>query len=134
MAVPLALPLDHTGLETSRIEADVAGYAALGARLIRWGLHAPTGGRIAMLRAPGGTKIELIEVHDGDGTWAHTAFLVTDPDDLAGTHDRLVAAGLVEVRPPFAIPAARAESSFLRTPGGSSIQLIAYHPGSPDLP
>ncbi len=125
------LPVDHHGLETTRIDEDVEDHLRLGMRLVRWGLHGPTGKRIAMLRA-GPAKLELIEVATPTGAWVHTAFLVSDPADLPATHATLVGRGLTSEREPFPIAAALAESSFLRTRGGQSVQLIAYHPGSPD--
>jgi 4-hydroxyphenylpyruvate dioxygenase-like putative hemolysin len=123
---------DHAGLESLDIEADVALHTgALGMRLIRWGVHAMTGGRMAMLIDSRGVKVELIEVAEITGALAHTAFQVADlAEALAGAE----AAGATTVDTPFRIDAARADSCSVAAPGGAPIQLIHYRSDSPDLP
>lgn len=121
---------DHVGIESLNIEAEVAWYEReFGARLLRWGTHVRTGLRIAMLALPE-TKLELVEVAEQTGEWTHTAYRVPD---VPAARDRLVAGGATVLSEPFRIEAAMAESCLLRTPGGASLQLISYDPGSPDL-
>ena len=123
--------LDHQGIESTDIDADVAFLVGTaGMTLIRWGVHALTGRRIAMLHDGAAAKLELIEVDVAAGEFAHTAFAV---DDLDAAHARAIADGAVELRAPFRIEAARATSGMLRAAGGSVLQLIRYDPDSPDL-
>jgi hypothetical protein len=98
----------------------------------RWGIHALSGGRIAMLHDGAATKIELIEVARLDGRLAHIAFA---SDDVAADCLVAVGRGATCVAAPFRIEAAAATSALLTGAGAGSIlaQLIQYDPGSTDL-
>ena len=123
--------LDHVATEEPDIEARVRFLVdVLGLRLLRWGRHTVSGGRIAMLADPLGTKIELIEVAERRGEYDHVAWRVPDVD---AAHAGLLAAGCTELRAPSDLAAARARTSMLREATGGRLQLIAYRPGSPDL-
>ncbi|MFF5262802.1 VOC family protein [Actinomadura viridis] len=123
--------LDHVATEETDIDARVAFHVGvLGFRVLRWGAHVETGGRIAMLGRGGGAKIELIEVGAPRGDLAHIGYRVPD---VRAAHARLLDAGCVEDRAPFRLDAAMADTSFVRDPSGGRLQLITYAPGSPDL-
>jgi hypothetical protein len=123
--------LDHQGVESTAIDADVRLHEALGLELLRWGVHVRTGLRVALLHDGHGGKLELMEVAARTGDLDHLAYRVPE---LPAAHAVALAAGNTEVTPPFRLEAARADSSFVRSPGGGLVQLIAYDPGSPDLP
>lgn len=129
MTHPAFLFLDHQGFESADIDADVETLVVLGMTLMRWGCHAVTGKRIALLHDGVASKIELIEVDVISGALDHTAFVV---DDLATAHSRAVDAGCIEDRPPFRLDAARAHTSFVRTTAGTLIQLVQYDESSMD--
>jgi hypothetical protein len=123
--------LDHVAVETSDIEADVAVLTrTLGMAEVRWGVHVRTGGRIAMLADRHGTKVELIEAADPDGSLAHLAFEVPDVTAAARV---AVAAGCLGELDLLRIPAAMASITQVRSTAGTALQLISYEPGSPDL-
>ena len=124
--------LDHVGTEEADVDARVAFLVdTLGFRVLRWGTHVVTGRRIVMLTDPAGTKLELMEVAERTGALDHVGYRVADVD---AAHAALLAAGCTEVRAPFEIAAAHARSSLVREAAGHQLQLIAYAPGSPDMP
>jgi predicted enzyme related to lactoylglutathione lyase len=130
-ALPLSAVLDHVGTEETDIDGRVAFLVdVVGYRVLRWGTHVVTGGRIVMVADPAGTKLELMEVDERRGELDHVAYRVPDVD---GAHAALLAAGCAELRPPFELTAAKARSSLVREPSGARLQLIAYAPDSPDL-
>ena len=123
--------LDHVATEEPDVEARVRFLVdVLGLRLLRWGRHTVSGGRIAMLADPLGTKVELIEVAERRGEYDHVAWRVPDVD---AAHAGLLAAGCTELRAPSELAAAQARTSMLREGTGGRLQLIAYRAGSPDL-
>lgn len=127
----MTLTFDHAGIESTDIETDVEMYCqTLGLVHIRWGRHSDTGRRIALLHDGSGTKLELIEVAECDGSWAHIAFRT---DNVAADHDRVVAAGFRSVQPCTRIEPALATSAFVRSLSNTLVQLIQYDPTSPDL-
>jgi hypothetical protein len=132
--LPLTLTeftVDHTGWETLDIEGEAEFLSAsLGMYLIRWGMHAETGLRIALLDDGFASKVELIEVPELTGRYAHTALLVAD---VAAAHRELLERGCTEQRAPFHLEAAGAVTSFVQTPPGRLIQLIRYEADSADL-
>lgn len=121
--------LDHQGFETLDIDTDVSRLKTLGMTLIRWGTHAVTGKRIALLHDGVASKIELIEVDIATGMLNHTAFAV---DQLGIEHTQALASGYIEERAPFRLHAAQAHTSFIRTSAGTLVQLIQYDEYSPD--
>lgn len=121
--------LDHQGLESVDIDTDVSLLQTLGMTLIRWGTHAVTGKRIALLHDGVASKIELIEVDIATGILNHTAFAV---DDLNIEHTQALDSGYIEERPPFRLDAAHAHTAFIRTSAGTLIQLVQYDAHSPD--
>ena len=123
--------LDHVATEEPDIDGRVRFLVdVLGLRLLRWGRHTASGGRIAMLADPLGTKVELIEVAERRGEYDHVAWRVPDVD---AAHAALLVAGCGELRAPSELAAAHARASILREVSGNRLQLIAYSPGSPDL-
>ena len=53
--------LEHFGFDSLGLEADIKRLEELGARLLEGPIQVPTGPRIAFMRAPDDTRIELIE-------------------------------------------------------------------------
>jgi catechol 2,3-dioxygenase-like lactoylglutathione lyase family enzyme len=53
--------LEHFGFDSTDLEADIARLGALGCPLLEGPTQIPDGPRIAFLRAPDDTRIELIE-------------------------------------------------------------------------
>lgn len=129
MTLPASSILDHQGIETADIDADVAAFTAAGMTVLRWGTHAVTGKRIALLCDGLASKIELMEVDAVTGALDHCAFAVSD---LRTEHARSLGGGSVEERAPFRLAAARALTSFIRTPAGRLVQLVQYDEDSPD--
>jgi len=122
--------LDHQGLESVDIDDEVRFLVGtMGMTLIRWGEHGLTGRRVAMLHDGVASKLELIEVAEATGDYAHTAFVA---DDLVATHAAALQGGCTQERPVFRIDAAGADSTFVRTKAGALVQLIHYDEGSPD--
>ncbi|MDV6271227.1 VOC family protein [Rhodococcus globerulus] len=115
--------LDHQGFESLDIDADVSLLKTLGMKLIRWGTHAVTGKRIALLHDDVASKIELIEVDIATGMLNHAAFAV---DQLNIEHTKTLDSGCIEERAPFRLDAAQAHTSFVRTRAGTLIQLVQY--------
>jgi catechol 2,3-dioxygenase-like lactoylglutathione lyase family enzyme len=123
--------LDHVATEEPDIDGRVRFLVdVLGLRLLRWGRHTASGGRIAMLADPHGAKLELIEVAERRGEHDHVAWRVPDVD---AAHAALLAAGCTELRAPSQLSAARARTSMVREASGNRLQLIAYDADSPDL-
>jgi lactoylglutathione lyase len=53
--------LEHFGMETGDIEADIARLEKLGARLVEGPSQVPNGPRFAFLNAPGDVRVELVQ-------------------------------------------------------------------------
>ena len=53
--------LEHFGFDSNHLETDIRRLEGLGAALLEGPIQAPNGPRIAFLRAPDDTRIELIE-------------------------------------------------------------------------
>jgi catechol 2,3-dioxygenase-like lactoylglutathione lyase family enzyme len=53
--------LEHFGFDTKNIEVDIKRLEGLGAALLEGPIQIPNGARIAFLRAPDDTRIELVE-------------------------------------------------------------------------
>jgi lactoylglutathione lyase len=53
--------LEHFGFDSSDLEADIARLEKLGCPLLEGPIQVPNGPRIAFMRAPDDTRIELIE-------------------------------------------------------------------------
>jgi lactoylglutathione lyase len=53
--------LEHFGFDSQDIEADIARLTGLGAALLEGPIRLPSGGRIAFLRGPDDTRLELVE-------------------------------------------------------------------------
>jgi catechol 2,3-dioxygenase-like lactoylglutathione lyase family enzyme len=53
--------LEHFGFDSTDIEADIRRLEGLGARLLEGPIQVPNGPRIAFLRAPDDTRVELVE-------------------------------------------------------------------------
>jgi methylmalonyl-CoA/ethylmalonyl-CoA epimerase len=123
--------LDHFALAVADLDERIAFFTShMGMALRRMGKENSTGNRIAMLADPNsGFKLELIESADRSGL-QHIARRV---EDVQGTYDQMVAAGLKPLREPHRIGAAKAESALVEDPSGLKVQIIRYDPDSPDL-
>jgi catechol 2,3-dioxygenase-like lactoylglutathione lyase family enzyme len=53
--------LEHFGFDTTEIEGDIRRLEGLGAQLLEGPIQLPKGGRIAFLRAPDDTRVELVQ-------------------------------------------------------------------------
>jgi predicted enzyme related to lactoylglutathione lyase len=53
--------LEHFGFDSGDLDADIRRLEGLGAALLEGPIQVPNGPRIAFLRAPDDTRIELIE-------------------------------------------------------------------------
>jgi lactoylglutathione lyase len=53
--------LEHFGFDSANLEADIARLEKLGCPLLEGPIQVPNGPRIAFMRAPDDTRIELIE-------------------------------------------------------------------------
>ena len=60
--------LEHFGFDSADLEADIRRLEALGCPLLEGPIQVPNGPRIAFLRAPDDTRIELIEPPRKPGT------------------------------------------------------------------
>ncbi len=54
--------LEHFGLDSTDIEADIHRLESLGARTLEGPINMPNGGRIAFLRGPDDTRLELVQM------------------------------------------------------------------------
>ena len=54
--------LEHFGLDSTDIEADIHRLESLGARKLEGPINMPNGGRIAFLRGPDDTRLELVQM------------------------------------------------------------------------
>ena len=54
--------LEHFGFDSEHLETDITRLEALGAKLLEGPIQNPGGARIAFLRAPDDTRVELVEV------------------------------------------------------------------------
>jgi catechol 2,3-dioxygenase-like lactoylglutathione lyase family enzyme len=59
--------LEHFGLDSDNLEADIARLEELGARLLEGPIQIPGGNRICFLQAPDDTRVELIESRRSGG-------------------------------------------------------------------
>jgi len=59
--------LEHFGLDSANLEADIARLEGLGARLLEGPIQIPNGPRIAFMRAPDDVRVELIEPRKSGG-------------------------------------------------------------------
>lgn len=122
--------LDHVALGTPQFDAQLRTLTeSLGMTVRRHGTHAASGRRLAMLADSTGLKLELVETTKPGLALLHLAYRV---GDVPSETDRLRAAGWTPTREPHNLAAARAVSALLDDPLGTSIQLIAYAPDSPD--
>ena len=53
--------LEHFGFDTTEIEGDIRRLEGLGAQLLEGPIQLPNGVRIAFLRAPDDTRVELVQ-------------------------------------------------------------------------
>jgi predicted enzyme related to lactoylglutathione lyase len=53
--------LEHFGFDSTDLEADIARLTGLGAALLEGPTQVPNGPRIAFLRGPDDTRLELVE-------------------------------------------------------------------------
>ncbi len=53
--------LEHFGFDSVDLEADIARFTGLGARLLEGPTQIPNGARIAFLQGPDDTRLELVE-------------------------------------------------------------------------
>lgn len=122
--------LDHVALGVGDLDERLRFLEdTLGFTLRRRGTNVRTGGRIAMVGHPDTpVKLELIESPEEQG-FLHLAIHV---DDVRAEFERLTAAGLTPVRPPFRLEAAKADSALLKDEAGWMIQIVHYDPDSPD--
>lgn len=70
-----------------------------------------------------GLKMELSRSDDGDVHFRHLGFRA---DDVDGTHDELVTAGMETSEAPHRRDFARMYTSFLKQQGGLEVQLVRY--------
>ena len=54
--------LEHFGFDSEDVEADIARLTALGAELLEGPTQIPNGARIAFLRGPDDTRLELVQM------------------------------------------------------------------------
>jgi catechol 2,3-dioxygenase-like lactoylglutathione lyase family enzyme len=124
--------MDHVAVCTVDYDGKLGFYRnVLGFTLGREGTRTGAGTRIAMLRDPLGTKIELIEIPAGEPEGVdHIAYRV---DDVQAAYDTLLANGSSSIRPPSDLPPAKAVTAMVQDATGQKIQVIKYAPDSPDL-
>jgi catechol 2,3-dioxygenase-like lactoylglutathione lyase family enzyme len=130
------LTFDHVGLSVADLDAQRTFYAeALGLSEVEEEFAmAEAQIRTAILRGPGGLKIELIErggstpqeyadPYDGAGTqgYFHWALRV---DDLDARFVHLLASGATEVSAPAPAVRAGARFAYVKDPEGNLIELI----------
>jgi lactoylglutathione lyase len=53
--------LEHFGFDSVEIEADIRRLEGLGAKLLEGPIQNPNGSRIAFMRAPDDTRVELVQ-------------------------------------------------------------------------
>jgi len=53
--------LEHFGFDSTDIEVDIRRLEGLGAQLLEGPIQLPNGGRIAFMRAPDDTRVELVQ-------------------------------------------------------------------------
>ncbi len=128
--------VDHVGLSVQDLDAQRDWYQrAFGFDSANPFEIAPVGLRGVFLLGPDGIAIELLErrgsTHRTPATsppdellaqgWGHICFRVTD---LAGTFDRLVAAGATVVTEPAPSPEPDSGFAFVTDPEGNFIELL----------
>jgi catechol 2,3-dioxygenase-like lactoylglutathione lyase family enzyme len=125
--------LDHIALGVQNFQQQCDFFSeVLGMELRRLGKRHATGTQIAMLvDRSSNFKVELIETAPPEEMGLlHLAFRVEDVD---GAYRQLAGEGLVSVREPHDLAAAKARTALLQHPSGMNIQIIQYAPDSPDL-
>lgn len=124
--------LDHVALDVPDLDAFIALMAKSGLmRLVRTGTLGRTGQRIAMLGDGTGVKLELIETPSlTEPRLAHLAFAV---EDVAEAAQELSAGDWTLQHGPNELKSAKARSALMSSKAGLKLQVIAYHPDSPDL-
>ncbi|SEP53156.1 VOC family protein [Amycolatopsis saalfeldensis] len=131
---------DHVGLSVADLDVQKKFYGdALGLTEVEEHLELPDAGvRTAILRAPGGLKIELIErsgsrpqefadAFDGAGIqgYFHWALYV---EDLAESFAAILAAGATAVAEPGPAMRAGAAFAYVKDPEGNLLELIQPAP------
>ena len=141
--LPAARGGHHVGLSVADLPGMIAFYRDALGFAVEVAFELPGGHAAgAMLRRPDGTGLELLCHADSDGTapadppsamrrrgYGHWALAVTE---VAGTHERLLAAGAREVWAPRpAPPPATGAMSFLADPEGNLFELVEITDGPP---
>jgi glyoxylase I family protein len=131
----------HVGLTVTDIDRSQAWYLdALGFEL-QLAFELPGGANGAMLRSPGGARVELFEVPGANPgmSWAnpptamlthgfgHVAF---ETSDLDGDYARAIEAGAVDVWSPRQSPEPGRRMAFIHDPDGNLIELIGRAGGT----
>jgi catechol 2,3-dioxygenase-like lactoylglutathione lyase family enzyme len=131
-----AVRFDHVGVSVADLDVQKKFYGdALGMTEVEEHLEMPDAGvRTAILRAPDGLKIELIErsgsepqefadAFDGAGVqgYFHWALHV---EDLAQSFAAILAAGATAVSPPAPAMRAGATFAYVKDPEGNLLELI----------
>jgi 4-hydroxyphenylpyruvate dioxygenase-like putative hemolysin len=125
--------IDHIALRTPDFDGTIALLErSCGLRLLRIGVVAATGQRIAMIGDGTGMKLELIDAADALGlSFAHIAFCV---DDVDAAYQAMIAAEWASKKPPRDLPPAQARTALVSDAARSlDVQLISYDPASPDV-
>lgn len=124
--------VDHFALGVDDFEGRCRFFTqTLGMELKRRGTRHSTGKQIAMLAFPGSEfKIELIETSGEETGFIHLAYRVADLD---AAYQKLLAEGLMTLREPHDLSAAKARTALLQDQTGLKIQIIEYAADSPDL-
>ena len=78
--------LEHFGFDSENLETDIARLEKLGAKLMEGPIQNPGGARIAFLKAPDDTRVELVERRQpiAGGSHADQAPTTPEPDPGCG--------------------------------------------------
>ena len=132
----VSLPLDHAGTSVASLAVseafyrDVFGFAHVEDTftLAKYNLSG------MVLRNDAGARIELFEkqgsvpmraADPNEGTAYHGWFQVAFASrDVAADYARVVAAGAIEIKPPFIAPDGKTTVAFVADPDGNLIELI----------
>jgi catechol 2,3-dioxygenase-like lactoylglutathione lyase family enzyme len=129
------MTLDHAGLSVARLDAALAFYGAAFGFASEFAFTLSDGIRGAMLRLPGGGRLELFEdPGSGGGLRAETpiAALATrgyghvalSAPDIAAVYARALAAGGSERVSPRPSPEPGVRFAFLADPEGNLVELV----------
>jgi catechol 2,3-dioxygenase-like lactoylglutathione lyase family enzyme len=111
--------IDHIALTVPDLDAQVDRFTREFGMVVESRLPV-----FAVLADPGsGLKLELSVSEDSDVHFRHFGFRA---DDVDGTHDELVGAGMETSEAPHRRDFARMYTSFLKQPGGVDVQLVKY--------